>query len=278
MSEEGDLRQLIKRAQEQGFRHQTTARNHHQFIPPDRTKSMVVTSGTPSDYRSWNNFLADMKRAGFKGEEMELSETADSVCPNCHNDISKGPHGQACPAANITAGTATATTSLGEALAAARAVQPTHPTGQPKLSAAAYVRDFVKSRGPGIIFTNGEALDAIRIHRPEATMQAVHQAMMELNNKGEVARLERGTYRRIDRTAPVAPAAPQANGAAPATDTKEIIAGTRTGNTGIDSNLAELDEALVALAKIENVVKRTRVALVQVAELSSLLAKFNIQS
>lgn len=59
-----DIDQVIRAAISQGWSHDRTTRGHHQFFSPDGS-TIVTTSGTPSDRRSFNNFIADMKRGGF---------------------------------------------------------------------------------------------------------------------------------------------------------------------------------------------------------------------
>lgn len=61
---ETDLKSVIARAEVQGWRHQLTEKNHHQFYAPDG-KSIVTVSAIESNQRSWFNFLADMKRHGY---------------------------------------------------------------------------------------------------------------------------------------------------------------------------------------------------------------------
>lgn len=55
---------VIREALAQGWQHDLTTRGHHQFFAPNG-RDIVVTSGTPSDHRSFNNFMAQMKRKGF---------------------------------------------------------------------------------------------------------------------------------------------------------------------------------------------------------------------
>lgn len=61
-----DLAKVIKRAEEQGWTIRYSRNGHPIFVPPTKDAPMVVTSGTPSDHRTWKNFLAQMKRSGYK--------------------------------------------------------------------------------------------------------------------------------------------------------------------------------------------------------------------
>lgn len=55
---------VIRDALSQGWQHDRTVRGHHQFYAPNG-RDIVTTGGTPSDHRSFRNFLAEMKRKGF---------------------------------------------------------------------------------------------------------------------------------------------------------------------------------------------------------------------
>ncbi len=65
MSFDSDMNKVIANAERQGFRHQMTEKGHHQFFAPD-CGDIIVTSGTPSAPSSWDNFTADLRRAGYK--------------------------------------------------------------------------------------------------------------------------------------------------------------------------------------------------------------------
>lgn len=56
---------VVRAAEEQGWKVSRTQKRHYQFIPPDPDLGMVHTSGTPSDYRAFNNFLSRLKQRGF---------------------------------------------------------------------------------------------------------------------------------------------------------------------------------------------------------------------
>ncbi len=60
-----DIKDIIRQAQDQGFRVERTGKGHWMFFPPDKTKGPVIFSGTPSDWRSWRNSLQRLIRAGF---------------------------------------------------------------------------------------------------------------------------------------------------------------------------------------------------------------------
>lgn len=57
-----DLDQILKRAKDQGFEVTFTRKKHYK-IRGD--KGVVFTSGTPSDWRSVRNTIAQLKRIGY---------------------------------------------------------------------------------------------------------------------------------------------------------------------------------------------------------------------
>jgi hypothetical protein len=59
-----DMDHVIREALAQGWQHDRTTRGHHQFYSPNG-RDIITHSGTPSDHRAFNNFLARMKRAGY---------------------------------------------------------------------------------------------------------------------------------------------------------------------------------------------------------------------
>lgn len=66
MNERTQFSDVIERAVEQGWRHEVATSGHHKLIPPDPNGKIVVTSSTPGDQRAFKNFLAGMRREGFK--------------------------------------------------------------------------------------------------------------------------------------------------------------------------------------------------------------------
>lgn len=59
-----DIDEVISAALAQGWQHDRTTRGHHQFFAPNG-RDIVTTGGTPSDHRSFRNFLSEMKKRGF---------------------------------------------------------------------------------------------------------------------------------------------------------------------------------------------------------------------
>lgn len=65
MSDRGNIRELVRLAIAQGWRHSWTGANQHRLVPPGPGK-IVIGPNTPSDMRAYDNFLAELKRNGFK--------------------------------------------------------------------------------------------------------------------------------------------------------------------------------------------------------------------
>jgi predicted RNA binding protein YcfA (HicA-like mRNA interferase family) len=61
-----DFKDVRKEAERQGWKVEQTRGSHWRFIPPDVTKDIVHASGTPSDRRSLDNFIAQLRRSGFR--------------------------------------------------------------------------------------------------------------------------------------------------------------------------------------------------------------------
>jgi hypothetical protein len=65
MSFKGDLRKITKRAEDQGWRVQKR-KEYWLFFPRDRSEAPCRIAGTPGSQRSWRNFLACLRRKGYK--------------------------------------------------------------------------------------------------------------------------------------------------------------------------------------------------------------------
>ena len=60
---DSDMRKLIKALTEQGFEVVQSKRGHYLVLLEGRR--VATLSGTASDFRSWRNGLAQLRRAGF---------------------------------------------------------------------------------------------------------------------------------------------------------------------------------------------------------------------
>ena len=58
-----DMKKILKALEKDGYSI-TYSRNGHPVIKKNG-KHVAITSGTPSDWRSWKNFTQQLKRSGF---------------------------------------------------------------------------------------------------------------------------------------------------------------------------------------------------------------------
>jgi len=65
VSRQGDVRKIRRRAERQGWRVEKR-KEYWLFFPPDPAVPPARVAGTPSSQRSWANFLADLKRKGYR--------------------------------------------------------------------------------------------------------------------------------------------------------------------------------------------------------------------
>jgi hypothetical protein len=58
---------VLKAAEEAGWTMEKTSKGHWRLNPPPgiNDNRPVFTSGTPGDFRAYQNFLTKMRRAGF---------------------------------------------------------------------------------------------------------------------------------------------------------------------------------------------------------------------
>jgi len=65
MSHKGDFRKVVRQAKRQGWRVEKR-KEFWLFFPPDGETRPAKIAGTPSSQRSWRNFLAELKRKGYR--------------------------------------------------------------------------------------------------------------------------------------------------------------------------------------------------------------------
>ena len=58
--------QVLDALRRQRWRVETTGKNHHRCVPPDPTMPIVVHSSTPQDGRAHHNWIAQLRRSGFR--------------------------------------------------------------------------------------------------------------------------------------------------------------------------------------------------------------------
>lgn len=59
------LKEIVKAAEEQGWRIKTLKSGHRMLFAPDGVNKVTI-SGTPDDHRAVNNLLSDLRRYGFE--------------------------------------------------------------------------------------------------------------------------------------------------------------------------------------------------------------------
>jgi predicted RNA binding protein YcfA (HicA-like mRNA interferase family) len=59
-----DILKVIKKAEQQGWQVVPTKNGHMKWYAPDGKS--IVTSPSTGSYRSWKNFLAMIRKAGYK--------------------------------------------------------------------------------------------------------------------------------------------------------------------------------------------------------------------
>lgn len=247
MSTNSDLLDIIEAAVGQGWRHRRTNSNHHQLFSPNG-KDIVTTGGTPSDHRAIDNFVAELKRAGFVRGLQTLGESLRPSTIEVKVNGSNGAKG-------------------------------TNGVNHPKLSATEYILDYMQRQGGEI--TTAELKNYVRSHRPDLETNSTVSATTYLCASKKIRRVGYGRFALVAKPeltlAPpvvVAPAPEAPLYAAPsAPAVPHLVAGARTGDARIDEDLAALDGALVALAQLDGVVRRNRDVLQQLANLKALLNK-----
>lgn len=231
MSRNSDLEKVIKNAEVQGFRYSRTSTGHHQLYAPNR-KDIVTTSGTPSDSRGWNNFLSDLKRAGY----MELQTLGDAM-PEKEAMIEELP--------------------------------------KAKLTVRQYIVDVLSRHPEGMSSANVGAY--IRSVLPDMHMNIHHNALSLLTKQRILRRMPSGVYVLGDvkmdmnplgtkKKKPVVPAGPRP---------EQEVFRTKTGDTSIDKDMKAMDvalnDALVALTKVDTIAQRMKTKLSKFAQLRELL-------
>jgi hypothetical protein len=85
-----DIIKVVRDAREQGWDVSRTSAGHWRFMPPDASKPIVITSGTPGDWRSHANFMAQMYRSGLLTEEqmatVEGQKKVEAVAPKAADE------------------------------------------------------------------------------------------------------------------------------------------------------------------------------------------------
>lgn len=228
MSRDSDLSKIIKNAQVQGFRYTKTSTGHHQLYAPNR-KDIITTSGTPGDSRGWNNFLADLKRAGY----MELQTLGDAMPKKADSE---------------------------------------EELPKPKPTVNQYIVDLLKRHPEGMSSSDIGAY--IHSVRPDVGKTAYSGALTVLHQSGVINKSGQGFYKtgsiqlKAQRTAPT-------KAKTPVESKPEVFRNNATENTSIDKDMKAMDialnDALVALTKVDTIAQRMKSKLAKFAQLRELL-------
>lgn len=245
MSYDSDIERVIKEARDQGWRYNLTTQGHHQFLAPDGA-GIVHTSGTPGDQRSWNNFMADMKRHGYKhhangatlGELTGMSGGIEHVPPQ------PGPEGI-------------------------------------KVSARALIRDHF-SKHPVATFKVDELVKIVHAVRPDLIPGTITMALSAMAEKGELVRVKMGWYRLatdedrrakalgvLGRSEPEVPRPEAPRGPALTVDSAPV------GDPDLDADNAEIDAAITkvldGLSDVQRLLNKHRETMRAIAHLKRLM-------
>lgn len=231
-----DFDTLMDLAIEQGFQHRLTEKGHHQLFAPDG-HTIVVTSGTPGDYRAYDNFLAELKRAGYDPDwkPPPKANGEDHVAKIVQKRLQMGLVSnmlmeifQANPARMH------AFNDLKDVVSARLNTKISLSVMYNNLSRMTEKR-FIKRLSKGVYQWAGAKPDAVPA--PPA----------------------------------IWPSTPLPTGSPPPV---MGAAGQRLGDDALDAELDKLDRALAAIADIESVIRRVREVVGQMAELKKSLTMF----
>lgn len=240
MSYNSDLEKVRRKAEEQGWRYRRTEGGHHQFYSPDK-ETIVTAAGTPSDQRGWLNFLADMKRGGFRSAE-DYGTVAQALVEAQNKATKPEPSSQQAEQSVEPSSTTTQPT-----------ITERSEVTKPKVSAVDHVRSLLRN-SPGKAFQVQEVVSKVQAAEKGHKMAAIAMALKSLTDRGELVRVSQGFY--------------QWKGDKKAAPAKEK---PKPETNGIDSDLVALDAALAALDKVGEIVLRNREMLLKLIEFKKLL-------
>lgn len=243
---QADFDYVIKRAVDQGWRHQRTGSGHNQFYAPDG-KTIVTCGDMPraSEWHADENFMADMRRAGYVHGLSAVGEALAAAIAD-----KKEPNGGAKLSVTQHVVDALARAPDGRTAADLKAIVRSH---RPELADNAVyaglstltIRGIVKKSPAGIYQLTDIDRSALKFHTPRPGSKT----------NGH------------DKSNGALPQEQLAMEHAPA----PLVTGARTGDAAIDTDLEILDRALAALADIEGVVRKNRAVLAQLASLKKVL-------
>lgn len=220
-----DIADLIRHSGAQGWRYAKTTNGHHQFYAPNR-HDIVTMPGTPSDHRGWLNGMADMKRAGY------VPPNGGYVAPTLGDALLKRPE----------------QTEQSEG-------SPVEETKTARGELAGAIRAYMQARPNKAVSADDLAI-AVKAKVPTTNRDSIIVQVNGMIARGDIQRVDRGMY--IYRVGDGTKDAPP-----PPTPTPPAPVVAPTPNIGmaedqLQANINKLQNALAALADIEEVVRTTK--------------------
>lgn len=234
-----EAKALIALARDQGWEYSKTSGGHHRLVSPQGR--IVMNSGTPSDYRSVKNFRAELKRHGLKPRTIPVI-------------VKKEKH-------NVT------THEIPKETLAIMSQPPTEKKKKKYSGARGLLRTLLidlARKHDNVAGISGEDIkDEVKLAIPDITEKAVSQGLTYYGTLGIFTRVRYGRYRLTEMMG-TPPATPTISAPAPAS------AAGSFAEVEVEEDIRILDEALAALAKIDQVVRKQREIVKQIAVLKKM--------
>lgn len=248
MSYNTDMQRVVKQAEIQGFRVRETTKGHWQFYAPNG-KDIVVASGTSCNHTGWSKFMAELRRAGFAEASTSIGDAIKEALGSS-TDVEKTVNGTLVDMGVTPLGKPTTRQILLEVINR-------HPEGMD-------IQDLSM---------------VVKSKRPDLGSQAVSVTLSGMASRGEIERKSRGRYHPKQEIRQME-VKPIVNGhAKPVAETSSApaIPAPIIDEAQVANDIEELEAALVALSRIETVVRRNREVLKKFAELRSMLNSLNLK-
>lgn len=245
MNYDGEIQQIRKRAEQQGWRYERLANNHHRFLSPDHV-NIVQASSSSNDPSAIKFVLNDMRRAGYVHEDKASATTIALAMEAAQSKANGHSHG---------------------------------PERQIKGTVANVIRNCFREH-PEAALTTQRVTDYVSARGIDTDAGRIGIMLARLVMQEEISRVERGTFRwgrghRVVAPAPtVTPPAPSGINGAELTLT---VVHKAAESTDQDPDELELDEALVALGRIEAVVRRYKGIIRQFAAMKKMLNSLDVK-
>lgn len=240
-----ETKSLVDLAKEQGWEHSRTSGGHHRLVSP--LGRIVMMSGTPSDYRAVKNFRAQLKRSGLYPRTITVTVKKERQ--------------------NVTV----------------------HEIPQPTIAIMAKPLESAPKTGGGSSDVRGHLLEVLlplmrRIDKPEGiTVNELREPLLAAfptivikslastlsyhATRKTLTKVGHGRYRLAELVgAPVAGAPISAPPGMPSVPSTAVS----VADMDVEEDIRILDEALAALAKIDQVVRKHREIVKQMAVLKKM--------